>query len=145
MKLIIAEKPSVAQSISAVLGAKERGDGFLHGSGYIVSWCAGHLIELADADAYDAKYVKWKQADLPILPNPWKLKADEKKKKLLSVLDALMKRPDVTEIICATDAGREGEYYVELDQASGKNGPVLRGKRSRVTREGPVHKTPMVN
>ena len=68
MKLVISEKPSVAQSIAAVIGAKQRGDGYLEGSGYLVSWCLGHLAQLASADAYDEKYAKWRREDLPILP-----------------------------------------------------------------------------
>lgn len=70
-KLVVCEKPSVAQAIAAVLGAKQRGDGFLSGNGYIVSWCFGHLAEFSSADAYDGKYAKWRRGDLPILPDPW--------------------------------------------------------------------------
>lgn len=72
MKLVIAEKPSVAQSLAAVLGAKERGQGYLQGNGYVVSWCVGHLIGLAAADSYDPKYSKWCYEDLPIIPKQWK-------------------------------------------------------------------------
>ncbi len=72
LKLVIAEKPSVAQSLAAVLGAKERGQGYLQGNGYVVSWCVGHLIGLAAADAYDARYSKWCYEDLPIIPEKWK-------------------------------------------------------------------------
>lgn len=71
-KLVIAEKPSVAQSIAAVLGARQRHDGYLSGNGYLVSWCYGHLAELADADVYDEKYAKWRYDDLPILPASWR-------------------------------------------------------------------------
>ncbi len=71
MKLVISEKPSVAQSIAAVIGAKQRGGGYLEGGGYLVSWCLGHLAELAEADAYDARYAKWRHEDLPILPENW--------------------------------------------------------------------------
>jgi DNA topoisomerase-3 len=72
LKLIIAEKSSVGQAIAFVLGATERGDGYLEGGGYLVSWCAGHLVELAQAEAYDEKYGKWRYEDLPILPEHWK-------------------------------------------------------------------------
>ena len=72
MKLVIAEKPSVAQSIAKVIGAYDRKDGYVEGSGYIVSWCVGHLVGLAQADAYDEKYKKWSYADLPIIPDKWK-------------------------------------------------------------------------
>ena len=71
MKLIITEKPSVAQSIAAVLGTRQRQDGYLEGGGYLVSWCLGHLVEMAAADAYDPAYSKWQMDDLPILPEPW--------------------------------------------------------------------------
>ena len=71
MRLVIAEKPSVAQSIAVVLNAKKRHDGYLEGGGYLVSWCFGHLAELAYADAYDEKYGKWRREDLPILPEAW--------------------------------------------------------------------------
>ena len=71
MKLVLAEKPSVAQSIAKVLGVNKREDGYLEGNGYIVSWCVGHLVELAQPEAYDAKYGKWAYADLPIFPAGW--------------------------------------------------------------------------
>ena len=108
-KLVIAEKPSVAQSIAAVLGATKRNDGYLLGNGYLVSWCFGHLAELAGADVYDEKYAKWRYDDLPILPASWRstLKAD--KAKQLELLRDLMRREDVSEVINACDAGREGE------------------------------------
>ena len=109
MKLIIAEKPSVAKSIASVLGVKKREDGYLEGNGYLVSWCFGHLAELADADSYDEKYAKWRYEDLPVMPNPWQYTVSRDKKKQLDLLCSLMKRSDVTEIINACDAGREGE------------------------------------
>ncbi|MGX8701585.1 DNA topoisomerase 3 [Caproiciproducens sp.] len=109
MKLVISEKPSVAQSIAAVIGAKQRGDGFLEGSGYLVSWCLGHLAELASADVYDEKYAKWRREDLPILPNNWRFIISRDKHKQFDILRALMRRDDVDEVINACDAGREGE------------------------------------
>lgn len=109
MKLVISEKPSVAQSIAAVIGAKQRGDGFLEGSGYLVSWCLGHLAELASADAYDEKYAKWRHEDLPILPGNWRFAVSGDKQKQFGILRTLMRRDDVEEVINACDAGREGE------------------------------------
>ena len=106
-KLVIAEKPSVAMSIAAVLGAKHRRDGFLLGAGCIVSWCVGHLVEPAMPQQYDDRYTKWQGAALPILPAPWRYTILEKSKKQFDLLNALMNHPQVEEIVCATDAGRE--------------------------------------
>lgn len=114
MKLIIAEKSSVGQAIASVLNAAARKDGYLEGGGYLVSWCAGHLVELAQADAYDEKYGKWRYEDLPILPEHWKYAVSHEKAKQLKVLRELMKRPDVDSIINACDAGREGELIFRL-------------------------------
>ncbi|MCL2816073.1 MAG: DNA topoisomerase 3 [Oscillospiraceae bacterium] len=115
MKLVLAEKPSVGASIAAVLNAKKREDGFFIGSnGYIVSWCVGHLVEFAQADEYDLKYAKWKYADLPIIPAEWKYNIAKDKKKQLKIISDLMKRSDVDTVICATDAGREGELIFRL-------------------------------
>ena len=108
-RLVVCEKPSVARSIAAVLGARERGDGFLSGGGYLVSWCFGHLAELSDADAYDEKYVKWRREDLPILPDSWQYTVARDKQKQMNTLRTLMHREDVCEVINACDAGREGE------------------------------------
>ena len=108
-KLVIAEKPSVAQSIAAVLGATKRNDGYLSGNGYLVSWCFGHLAELAGADVYDEKYAKWRYDDLPILPASWRFTLKADKAKQFELLRDLMSREDVTEVINACDAGREGE------------------------------------
>ena len=108
-KLVIAEKPSVAQSIAAVLGARQRHDGYLSGNGYLVSWCYGHLAELADADVYDEKYAKWRYDDLPILPASWRYTLRADKSRQFELLRDLMRREDVTEVINACDAGREGE------------------------------------
>ena len=114
MKLVIAEKPSVGQSIAKVIGAYERHDGYLEGSGYIVSWCFGHLVELAQPDAYDEKYQKWRREDLPILPETFKREVTKDKRSQFQTLKQLMFRNDVFEIICATDAGREGELIFRL-------------------------------
>ena len=114
MKLVIAEKPSVAMSLAAVLGAKEKKDGYLEGGGYLVSWCFGHLLELAQPDAYGEQYGKWRYEDLPILPNSWKYDVPKDKKKQLDLLCRLMKDERIKSIVCTTDAGREGELIFRL-------------------------------
>lgn len=114
MKLVLAEKPSVAQSIAKVLGANKRGDGYLEGNDYLVSWCVGHLVELAQPEAYDAKYSKWSYADLPILPDDWKYEVSAGTRKQFGILKKLMARGDVESLVCATDAGREGELIFRL-------------------------------
>jgi DNA topoisomerase-3 len=108
-KLVIAEKPSVAQSIAAVIGAKTRRDGYLEGNGYLVSWCFGHLAELAEPEQYDEKYGKWRYDDLPIVPAKWQQVIAKDKASQFELLSGLMRREDVTEVIDACDAGREGE------------------------------------
>ena len=109
MKLVIAEKPSVAQSLATVLGATNRNDGYLEGGGWRVSWCVGHLAGLADADTYDPKYAKWRYDDLPILPQHWQMVVGKGKKNQFDVLKKLMNTSDVDEVVNACDAGREGE------------------------------------
>ena len=113
-KLVVAEKPSVAMSYAKVLGATSRRDGYLEGNSYLVSWCVGHLVELAPPNVYDAKYVKWSIADLPILPERWQYLVSASTKKQFGILQKLMQRPDVDSVICATDAGREGELIFRL-------------------------------
>ena len=113
-RLVISEKPSVAMAYAKVLGATSRKDGYLEGNGYLVSWCVGHLVELAPPNVYDAKYVKWSIADLPILPQKWQYLVSASTKKQFGILKDLMNRPDVDSIICATDAGREGELIFRL-------------------------------
>ena len=114
MKLVIAEKPSVAMSLAAVLGATERKDGYLEGSGYLVSWCVGHLLGLAQPEAYKEQYAKWRYEDLPILPENWKYEVPKDKKTQLALLCRLMKDKRVDSVVCATDAGREGELIFRL-------------------------------
>lgn len=114
MKLVIAEKPSVAFSIAAVLGADVKKDGYLEGGGYLVSWCVGHLLELAQPEAYGAQYARWCYGDLPILPDEWKYEVPKDKKKQLDLLCRLMKDKRVDSVVCATDAGREGELIFRL-------------------------------
>ena len=107
-KLIVTEKPSVAMSYAKVLGVHGRQDGYLEGSGYIVSWCVGHLVELSQPEAYDEKYAKWKYDDLPILPEHWQYQVSASTKKQFGILKKLMQRKDVESLICATDAGQCG-------------------------------------
>ena len=108
-QLVIAEKPSVARSIAGVIGATEKHNGYLQGNGYLVSWCIGHLVSFADAGRYDERFKKWRYEDLPILPEMWQYIIPDEKKQQFDILRSLMERPDVTSLICATDAGREGE------------------------------------
>ena len=127
MKLVIAEKPSVAMSLAAVLGATERKDGYLEGSGYLVSWCVGHLLELAQPEAYKEQYAKWRYEDLPILPENWKYEVPKDKKTQLALLCRLMKEKRVDSVVCATDAGREGELIFRLVyEYAGCNKPMER-------------------
>ena len=114
MKLVLAEKPSVAMSLSKVIGANQRGDGYMEGNGYLVSWCVGHLVELSQPEAYDEKYARWKYDDLPILPEHWQYQVSASTKKQFGILKKLMQRKDVESLICATDAGREGELIFRL-------------------------------
>ena len=111
---MVAEKPSVAQTIGKVLGATSRKDGYLEGEGYLVSWCVGHLVGLADASVYDQRYAKWRYDDLPIIPEEWLYEVPKDKMQQFKVLSALMKDKRVTELVCATDAGREGELIFRL-------------------------------
>ena len=112
--LIITEKPSVARTISKVLGAAARRDGYLEGGGYLISWCVGHLVELAPPGVYDPRFERWDRADLPILPERWQYLVSSSTKKQFDVLCKLMHRADVDRIVCATDAGREGELIFRL-------------------------------
>ena len=126
-QLVIAEKPSVARSIAGVIGADKKQDGYMEGNGYLVSWCIGHLVSLADAGTYDERFKKWRYDDLPILPQEWQYIIPDDKKKQFDTLRSLMERPDVTGLVCATDAGREGELIFRLvyEQAGCKK-PVSR-------------------
>ena len=112
--LIITEKPSVARTISKVLGVTARRDGYLEGGGYLISWCVGHLVELAPPGVYDPRLERWDRADLPILPERWQYLVSSSTKKQFDILCKLMHRPDVDRIVCATDAGREGELIFRL-------------------------------
>ena len=146
-KLVVAEKPSVAMSYAKVLGATSRQDGYLEGNGYLVSWCIGHLVELAPPNVYDEKFIKWSIADLPILPQQWQYLVSTSTKKQFGILQKLMNRPDVDSIVCATDAGREGELIFRLvyQQASCKK-PFFRlwlsSMEDSAIREGFAHLKP---
>ena len=112
--LVIAEKPSVGAAYAKVLGATNRQDGYLEGNGYLVSWCVGHLVELAPPNVYNAKYVKWSIADLPILPQKWQYLVSTSTKKQFGILQKLMHRSDVDTVVNSCDAGREGELIFRL-------------------------------
>ena len=125
--LVVAEKPSVGAAYAKVLGATNRQDGYWEGNGYLVSWCVGHLVELAPPNVYDAKYVKWSIADLPILPQKWQYLVSASTKKQFGILQKLMHRPDVESVICATDAGREGELiFRNVYELAGCKKPMKR-------------------
>ena len=127
MKLIIAEKPSVAKSIASALGASSRADGFYEGNGLLVSWCVGHLVSPMDAGGYDEYFKKWRYDDLPILPEPFRYMLAPGKEDAFENLCALMDRPDVDTIVNACDAGREGELIFRLVyEMAGCRKPVLR-------------------
>ena len=126
-RLVIAEKPSVGAAYAKVLGATNRQDGYWEGNDYLVSWCIGHLVELAPPNVYDEKYVKWSVADLPILPERWLYLVSASTKKQFGILKKLMNRPDVDSVTAATDAGREGELIFRLVyQQTGCKKPVFR-------------------
>lgn len=126
-RLVIAEKPSVGMSIACVLGAKDRKDGYIEGRDYIVSWGFGHLAELANADTYDEKYAKWRYDDLPIVPANWKYKIPRDKYSQFETLKKLMNRADVSDVINACDAGREGELiFRNIYKMTGCKKPIYR-------------------
>ena len=126
-QLVIAEKPSVARSIAAVIGATEKQNGYWQGGGYLVSWCIGHLVSFAEAGQYDEKYCKWRYEDLPILPQPWQFIIPDEKKQQFEIVRSLLNRPDVDSVTAATDAGREGELIFRfVYQMAGCTKPVKR-------------------
>ncbi|RHV15943.1 type IA DNA topoisomerase [Clostridium sp. OM05-6BH] len=147
MQLIIAEKPSVARSIAGVIGADQKKDGYMEGNGYLVSWCIGHLVSLADAGAYDERFKKWRYDDLPILPQEWQYIIPAEKKGQFAVLRSLMERPDVTGLVCATDAGRESKLIFRfVYQMAGCKKPFKRlwitSMEDAAIREGFAHLKP---
>ena len=144
MILVIAEKPSVGAAIGKVLGASCRKDGYLEGNNYIVSWCVGHLVGLADASSYDERFAKWRYSDLPIVPDEWLFEVPKDKQKQFKVLCDLMLDKRVTELVCATDAGREGELIFRLVyKKAGCTKPFKRlwisSLEDRAIREGFAH------
>ena len=125
--LVIAEKPSVAQSIAKVLGCTDKQDGYLSGGGYLVSWCVGHLVELAEPETYDSKYETWKKEDLPIIPEEFKYQVTAATRKQFKILKDLLHRDDVDCVTNACDAGREGELIFRLVYDEAKcNKPMKR-------------------
>ena len=146
-KLVVAEKPSVAMSYAKVLGATSRQDGYLEGNGYLVSWCVGHLVELAPPNVYDEKFIKWSIADLPILPQKWQYLVSASAKKQFGILQKLMNRPDVDSIVNSCDSGREGELIFRLVyQQTGCKKPFSRlwlsSMEENAIREGFAHLKP---
>ena len=146
-QLVIAEKPSVAQSLAAVLGAGQRREGYLEGNGWLVSWCVGHLAELADAAAYNPAYAKWRKEDLPILPEHWKFTISPDKRDQFDTLRTLLRREDVAEVVNACDAGREGELIFRTVYAlAGCSKPISRlwisSMEDEAIREGFAHLRP---
>ena len=127
LRLVIAEKPSVAQTIAAALGIKEKKDGYIEGGGCLISWCVGHLVQLAEAAAYGEQYKKWSFESLPILPEEWQYAVDPDKGKQFKTLKELMHRADVSEVVNACDAGREGELIFRfVYEAAGCKKPMRR-------------------
>ena len=146
-QLVIAEKPSVAQSLAAVLGAGQRREGYLEGNGWLVSWCVGHLAELADAAAYNPAYAKWRKEDLPILPESWRFTIAKDKRDQFDVLRTLLRRENVSEVVNACDAGREGELIFRTVYAlAGCSKPISRlwisSMEDEAIREGFAHLRP---
>src|SRR3712207_1783786 len=127
--LVIAEKPSVGRDVSTVLpGPFQKHEGWLEGPEHIITWAVGHLVQLAEPDEYDDKFKKWRMADLPIVPDRFKLVVrDERSQKQMSAVKALLRRDDVDEVINACDAGREGELiFAYLYEKAGAKKPVER-------------------
>ena len=146
-QLVVSEKPSVGAAYAKVLGATNRQDGYWEGNGYLVSWCIGHLVELAPPNVYDAKYVKWSIADLPILPQKWQYLVSAGTKKQFGILQKLMHRPDVDSIVNSCDSGREGELIFRLVyQQAGCKKPFSRlwlsSMEENAIREGFAHLKP---
>ena len=146
-QLVVSEKPSVGAAYAKVLGATNRQDGYWEGNGYLVSWCIGHLVELAPPNVYDAKYVKWSIADLPILPQKWQYLVSAGTKKQFGILQKLMHRPDVDSIVNSCDSGREGELIFRLVyQQAGCKKPFTRlwlsSMEETAIREGFAHLKP---
>ncbi len=147
MKLVIAEKPSVARSIAAVIGATDRQEGYLQGNGYLVSWCIGHLVSFADAALYDERFRKWRYEDLPIIPESWRLTVPPDKRERFDTLRTLLRSEEVSEVINACDAGREGELiFRTVYHLAGCTKPMKRlwisSMEDSAIREGFAHLKP---
>ena len=147
MKLVIAEKPSVARSIAAVIGATDRQEGYLQGNGYLVSWCIGHLVSFADAGMYDERFRKWRYEDLPIIPESWRLTVPPDKRERFDTLRTLLRSEEVSEVINACDAGREGELiFRTVYHLAGCTKPMKRlwisSMEDSAIREGFAHLKP---
>ena len=147
MKLVITEKPSVARSIAAVIGATDRQEGYLQGNGYIVSWCIGHLVSFADAGMYDERFRKWRYEDLPIIPESWRLTVPPDKRERFDTLRTLLRSEEVSEVINACDAGREGELiFRTVYHLAGCTKPMKRlwisSMEDSAIREGFAHLKP---
>ena len=147
MKLVIAEKPSVARSIAAVIGATDRQEGYLQGNGYLVSWCIGHLVSFADAGMYDERFKKWRYEDLPIIPESWRLTVPPDKRERFDTLRTLLRSEEVSEVINACDAGREGELiFRTVYHLAGCTKPMKRlwisSMEDSAIREGFAHLKP---
>lgn len=148
--LVLAEKPSVGREIARVLGCGKGGNGCLEGEKYIITWALGHLVTLADPDVYDKKYEKWDMQDLPMLPQNMKLVVIPESRKQFQIVSALMKRSDVSELVIATDAGREGELVARwIMMKAGWKGPTKRlwisSQTDRAIREGFANLQPASN
>ena len=147
MKLVITEKPSVARSIAAVIGATDRQESYLQGNGYIVSWCIGHLVSFADAGMYDERFKKWRYEDLPIIPESWRLTVPPDKRERFDTLRTLLRSEEVSEVINACDAGREGELiFRTVYHLAGCTKPMKRlwisSMEDSAIREGFAHLKP---
>ena len=147
LKLVIAEKPSVARSIAAVIGATDRQEGYLQGNGYLVSWCIGHLVSFADAGMYDERFKKWRYEDLPIIPESWRLTVPPDKRERFDTLRTLLRSEEVSEVINACDAGREGELiFRTVYHLAGCTKPMKRlwisSMEDSAIREGFAHLKP---
>ena len=133
---VVAEKPSVARDIASALGAAKRGDGFLHGAGWIVTWAIGHLVALAEPHEINADWRKWRRSDLPILPDEWPLVVYERTKDQFATVRKILTSDKIERIVCATDAGREGELIFRyICEAARTRKPVERLWISSLTRE----------
>jgi DNA topoisomerase-3 len=124
---VLAEKPSVARDIARVLGADKRGEGYLHGNGYVVTWAIGHLVSLAQPHEINPQWRQWSFDQLPMLPSQWPLVVYERTKDQFEVVRKILASPRVTRIVCATDAGREGELIFRyIYEAAQSKTPVSR-------------------